>query len=63
VDVVNAVESMLSPLLSDKGIELIDVQWRGESNGWILRVFLDKPGGISLDECAHWSSTLGDFIE
>jgi ribosome maturation factor RimP len=56
------------PLLENTGIELVDVEYVREG-AWYLRVFLDKPGGIEIDDCRQVSEQLtklldaGDFIK
>ena len=57
------VENLAEPLLRFEGIRLIDVEYRRESKGWILRVFVDKQGGVTLDDCAIISSQLGDILD
>ena len=43
-------ERLLEPALKQLGIELIDVEYVRERN-WILRVFIDKEGGVDLNDC------------
>jgi len=50
-------------LLPGIGMDLIDVEFRFESGRWVLRVFIDKEGGVTLDDCARVSRELGDLIE
>ncbi len=57
------VENLAEPLLRFEGIRLIDVEYRRESKGWVLRVFVDKQGGVTLDDCAIISSQLGDILD
>ena len=42
---------MAEPIVADLGLELVEVEFRREAQGWILRMYLDKPGGITLDDC------------
>lgn len=51
------------PVLLEAGLELVDVQYRRESIGWVLRFFLDKPEGVGLRDCAEWSHRLGELVE
>jgi ribosome maturation factor RimP len=50
-------------LLLAEGLELIDLEFRKEARGWVLRIFMDKPGGVTLDDCAAISREIGDQIE
>lgn len=62
-DVVNGVEKLITPLLVEKGFELVDLTYQKGPTGWTLSLFLDKSGGITLDECAEWSETVGQLLE
>jgi ribosome maturation factor RimP len=41
----------------------VNVLYRREAGGWVLRVFVDKPGGITLDDCQRVSQQLGDLLD
>jgi ribosome maturation factor RimP len=68
-DVSNRIKILAEPILFDEGMELVDVEYRRETNGWVLRLIVDKEGGVSLDDCSRVSQTVGrmldveDFIE
>jgi ribosome maturation factor RimP len=57
------VETLAEPLLRFEGMSLIDVEYRRESTGWVLRVFVDKDGGVTLDDCVFISRQLGDVLD
>lgn len=61
--VAEDIEARALPLLREAGIELVELQYRREGAGWVLRFILDKPGGIGLSDCAEWSHRLGECIE
>ena len=44
-------------------MELIHVEYQRESTGNVLRVFIDKPGGVFLQDCAHISRQLSDLLD
>src|SRR5262245_45609946 len=50
------IESKIGPTVAGMGYELVDVQ--ASNGGRLLRVFIDRPGGISLDDCAAVSRQL-----
>ncbi len=56
------VESIAEPLLKSEGMRLIDVEYRREPKGRVLRLFIDKQGGVTLGDCAVISSELGDIL-
>jgi ribosome maturation factor RimP len=57
------LRATLEPILESEGLELIDLEYRKEGRGWVLRIFMDKPGGVTLDDCAAMSRQLGDVID
>jgi len=61
--VAEDIEARALPLLREAGVELVDLQYRREGAGWVLRFVLDKAGGIGLSDCAEWSHRLGDAVE
>lgn len=60
---LDLLEEMVEKLLKAEGLEMVDLEFRKEGRGWVLRVFMDKPGGVILDDCAEISRQLGDQIE
>lgn len=50
------------PILK-KNMELVDLEWRRERNGWVLRIFIDKPGGVTIADCAKISSIVGEILD
>ena len=61
--IVAEVEVLAEPLLRSSGITLIDIEYRRERHGWILRVIMDKDGGVTLEDCADISHQLGDILD
>lgn len=57
------IELVARPILLAAGMELVDVQFRPEGNGWVLRFFIDKPGGFGLRDCQEWSDRLGTLVD
>ncbi len=51
------------PLLQELGLELVDVEYRREAGGWVLRVYLDKRSGVTLDDCQRVSEELSDLLD
>ncbi len=57
------IETLLTPLIEQEGGELVDLQWRREGHQWVLRLFLDKQGAITLDDCAYFSDRVGALLD
>lgn len=61
--VIHRVETIALPVLEDLELELVDIQYRREQHGWVLRLTIDKLDGISLDECAAVSRELSQLLD
>ena len=53
-------EEILLPVVEEYGFELVDVEYVKEGGTWYLRSYIDKPGGISIDDCEKVSRRLSD---
>jgi ribosome maturation factor RimP len=56
-------ESILGPLLKAEGFSLVDVEYKWGRGGWVLRAFIDKEGGVTLDDCARVSWEFGQLLD
>ncbi len=63
MDVRNEVVDMATPLADEMGFEMVDVDFVPQAGRSLVRVFLDRPGGITLEDCARFSRRLGDLLE
>lgn len=57
------IETLLTPLLEQEGAELVDLTYAKEGSRWVLRLYLDKEGGITLDDCAYLSERVGSLLD
>lgn len=63
IDLVERIKEIALPLLDSLGIELVELEYRKEGHGMVLRLFIDKPGGIMLDDCAAVSRELSELLD
>ena len=56
-------EAMLLPIVDEHGFELVDVEYVKEGGNWYLRAYIDKEGGIAVDDCEVVSRRLGDWLD
>ncbi|MDY2818624.1 MAG: ribosome maturation factor RimP [Hominisplanchenecus sp.] len=56
-------EALLKPLVDAHGFELVDVEYVKEAGNWYLRAYIDKPGGIAVDDCEVISRALSDKLD
>jgi ribosome maturation factor RimP len=54
-EVIERVHSLVGSILLGEGFELVEVEYRREARGWVLRLYVDKEGGITLDDCVRIS--------
>ena len=56
-------EQLLTPIVEEYGFERVDVEYVKEGSTWYLRSYIDKPGGISIDDCEKVSRRLSDLLD
>lgn len=56
-------EKLLEPILEANHFELVDVEYVKEGGSWYLRAYIDKPGGITVDDCEIVNRALGDLLD
>lgn len=62
-ELLTKVEALILPILNDLGMELVDLEFKREGRSWALRLFIDKPGGVTLDDCAEVNREFGAVLE
>ncbi|BCV24969.1 MAG TPA: ribosome maturation factor RimP [Firmicutes bacterium] len=61
--IVETVTALVEPLAAREGLEVVDVTFTHESGRWYLRVFIDKPGGVGVDDCERLSEVLSPALD
>lgn len=56
-------EELLLPIIDEFRFELVDVEYVKEGSNWYLRAYIDKPGGITVDDCEAVSRRLSDLLD
>jgi ribosome maturation factor RimP len=57
------VGRLIEPVLAENSLELVDVQFRQEQVGWVLRVIIFKEGGTAVEDCAKVSRELSHLLD
>ena len=57
------IEGVVQPVLRDHGLILVDLEWRPRRPRGVLRLFVDKPGGVGIDDCQRLSREVGDVLD
>jgi len=60
---VETVTELVTPILEEQNFELVEVEFVKEGKNWFLRVFIDKEGGIDIEECAFVSEHLSEKLD
>ena len=57
------IENLLRPIIENLGYELYDVIYEKEAKDYYLRIFIDKPEGISLEDCEKVNDAISDLLD
>ncbi len=61
--IAQAAFDLAEPVVSQMGFDLVDVEYKKEGSAYFLRVYVDRPGGINIDECEKVSKALDAIFE
>jgi len=61
--ITETVETLAKPIVENLGLELVDVEYVREGTNWYLRVYIDKDGGVTLDDCEAVNKPLGEKLD
>lgn len=56
-------EQLLAPIAERSGVEIYDIEYVKEGSDWYLRAYIDKPDGVSIDDCENVSRALSDELD
>ena len=63
MEIIEKVKALLEPIASERGYFVVDITYRREGGQFVLRIALDKEGGITMDECARLNNELGELLD
>ena len=63
IDVVGRIMELAKPLTASLGLELVEVEYRQEGRQMALRLYIDREGGVTLDDCAAVSRELAEILD
>jgi ribosome maturation factor RimP len=61
--IIDTVARLAAPIFDDLGLELVEVQFRREQVGWVLRLVIYRPTGVTVDDCATTSREVGRLLD
>lgn len=57
------IRELAIPVIEDEGMELIELECLWMKTRWLIRLYIDKPGGVTIDDCSVISNQLGDILD
>lgn len=57
------IRALAEPVLASLKLELVELEFKHEGRDWYLRFFIDKEGGVTLDDCGDFSHEIGTLLE
>lgn len=61
--IIEQVEELIAPIISDQALELVDIEYVKEGAQWYLRIFIDKEGGVDIDDCTNVSHAVSEVLD
>jgi ribosome maturation factor RimP len=61
--VTEVVEELVTPILDELNIELVDIEYVKEGKDWFLRLFIDKENGVDIEDCGLVSEKLSEKLD
>ncbi|MDR3568532.1 MAG: ribosome maturation factor RimP [Syntrophobacteraceae bacterium] len=62
-ELIGGIWNLVEPVILAGGMEILDIEYRRESIGWVLRIFLDSERGINVDDCARISRVVSEMLD
>jgi ribosome maturation factor RimP len=60
---IQEITEIVEPILVSQGIELVDLEYQREAQGWVLRVTIDRGGGVTIENCTQVSGEVSVVLE
>ncbi len=60
---VEVVADIAQPIAEEKGFRVVDIEYVKEGKNWFLRIYIDKPGGVDLNDCAEFNELVSQQLD
>ena len=60
---VSEIWNLIEPVIAVEGMEVLEIEYRRESMGRVLRIFIDSEQGVTVEDCARISRIAGDVLD
>ncbi|MDP6484707.1 MAG: ribosome maturation factor RimP, partial [Nitrospinota bacterium] len=54
---------VVEPIVEDEGLELVEVEFVHQNGSWVLRIYMDAPGGVRIEDCERVSRRLSPVLD
>ncbi len=61
--IAERTRQLVEPVLARDGFELVEVEWLREGRSWVLRLYVDRSGGVTIDDCQAASRTVEAMLD
>ena len=61
--VAEVIENLVTPIVNEIGLELVDIEYVKEGREWFLRVYIDKDNGVDIEDCGIVSEKLSEVLD
>lgn len=61
--IIEEIRRLVEPVLEEQGLELVEVQFRQENIGWVLRIIIYKQQGVTIDDCTFVSKEVSRLLD
>ena len=62
-NIVEIVAEIANPIADEKGYRVVDIEYIKEGKNWFLRIYIDKPGGVDLNDCAVFNELISQKLD
>jgi ribosome maturation factor RimP len=63
MNIVEIVSDIAKPIAADQGFRIVDIEYVKEGKHWFLRIYIDKPGGVDLNDCALFNELVSGKLD
>ena len=63
MNTVELVGDIVRPIAEEKGFRVVDIEYVKEGKNWFLRIYIDKPGGVDLNDCAMFNELVSEQMD
>jgi ribosome maturation factor RimP len=62
-EIIEKIEVIIAPILEERLLELVEVELRASGKRWLLRIFIDREGGVTISDCEYVSRELSRALD